>query len=109
MSANLCDCERSHNGMGIAGRKCDCLAGSPVQYVWIEPQDTKLVADYWLTRRNADSAPGYDLGLPDLRVKYRWNGHNAWVTGEYQGRQRIEPVLSCLHGNNGWRIEGMAE
>lgn len=24
---NLCDCERSHNGIGLAGRECDCPAG----------------------------------------------------------------------------------
>ena len=23
----LCDCERSHNGLGLAGRECDCPAG----------------------------------------------------------------------------------
>ena len=26
-SKNICDCERSHNGLGIAGRECDCPAG----------------------------------------------------------------------------------
>jgi hypothetical protein len=24
-----CDCERSHNGLGIVGRKCDCPEGTP--------------------------------------------------------------------------------
>jgi hypothetical protein len=24
---NLCDCERSHNGIGLGGRECDCPAG----------------------------------------------------------------------------------
>ncbi len=24
---SLCDCERSHNGLGLAGRECDCPAG----------------------------------------------------------------------------------
>ena len=24
---NLCDCERSANGIGLAGRECDCPAG----------------------------------------------------------------------------------
>lgn len=24
--ANLCDCERGHNGFGMAGRECDCQA-----------------------------------------------------------------------------------
>ena len=23
-TANLCDCERSHNGFGMSGRECDC-------------------------------------------------------------------------------------
>ena len=25
---SLCDCERSHNGLGLAGRDCDCPAGA---------------------------------------------------------------------------------
>jgi len=24
---NLCDCELSHNGLGMVGRECDCPAG----------------------------------------------------------------------------------
>ncbi len=79
-----------------------------MKHEWIEPQDKTLVADYWLTRRSADSAPGYDLGLPDIRIVCRWNGKDAWVTGERQGLQRMEPILACKHGNNGWRIEGPA-
>jgi hypothetical protein len=79
-----------------------------MKYEWIEPQDKTLVADYWLTRRSADAAPGYDLGLPDIRIVCRWNGCDAWVTGERQGLQRMEPILACKHGNNGWRIEGPA-
>jgi hypothetical protein len=79
-----------------------------MKYEWIEPEDKSLVADYWLTRRSADCAPGYDLRLPDIRVAFRWNGKDAWITGERQGLQRMEPILSCKHGNNGWRIEGPA-
>ena len=26
-NVNLCDCERSANGIGLAGRECDCPAG----------------------------------------------------------------------------------
>ena len=76
---------------------------------WIAPPDPTIVAEYWLTRRSADAAPGYDLGLPDIRVKYRWNGSDAWVTGYYEGIQRREPVLCCLHGGNGWRLERQAD
>ncbi len=81
---------------------------SAVKYEWIEPEDKSLVADYWLTCRSADSAPGYDLKLPDIRVMCRWNGKDAWIIGKFMGRQRMEPILSCKHGNNGWRIEGPA-
>jgi hypothetical protein len=105
MSA-ICDCVLSHNGIGLVGRECDCPLGQPPVYTWIEPQDTRLVAEYWLTCRSADSAPGYDLGLPDIRVRRWWNGRDAWVVGERMGRQRMETELVCLHGNNGWRIEG---
>lgn len=72
---------------------------------WIEPPDRTRSAEYWLTRRNADAAEGYGGFATDLRVKYRWNGDDAWVKGYYQGRQRQEPNLVCLHSNNGWRIE----
>jgi hypothetical protein len=71
---------------------------------WIEPQNPTVSAEYELTRRSADAAPGYDCGLPDIRVTYRWNGQGAWVSGYYQGRQRREPNLVCLHSNNGWRL-----
>ena len=30
-SASLCDCELSHNGLGLVGRECDCLAGNPIR------------------------------------------------------------------------------
>jgi hypothetical protein len=105
-TTNLCDCERSANGLGMSGRKCDCPAGQAVKYEWIEPLNPKVRKSWWLTRRSADTAPGYDLGIPDIRVNYIWNGRDAWITGERKGLQRMEPVLSCLHGNNGWRIEG---
>jgi hypothetical protein len=28
---NLCDCERSHNGLGFSGRECDCPASTDVR------------------------------------------------------------------------------
>ena len=31
-SKNLCDCERSHNGLGMMGRECDCPAGDPPKH-----------------------------------------------------------------------------
>jgi hypothetical protein len=34
---NICDCERSHNGIGIAGRECDCPAGNPADAQGVEP------------------------------------------------------------------------
>ncbi len=34
---NLCDCERSHNGLGIGSRECDCPAGRSPQPT--EPSD----------------------------------------------------------------------
>jgi hypothetical protein len=72
--------------------------------MWIEPNDKSVVADYRLTRRSIDAAAGYDLGLPDVEVTYRWNGCNAWISGYRDGIQRREAVLVCLHANNGWRI-----
>jgi hypothetical protein len=77
---------------------------------WITPPDPDIARDYWVTRRGADAAPGYGHDLPDIRVRYRWNGAGAWVSGYYediQGRQRAN--LVCLHSNNGWRIEGVAD
>lgn len=76
---------------------------------YIQPSDPSIVADYWVTRRRADTFPGYDLELPDIREIYRWNG-SAWIVG-YRGNDATlsyEAVLSCLHSNNGWRIEGPA-
>ena len=76
---------------------------------WIEPPDPKLSAEYVLTRRDADAAPCYEMGLPDRRVIYRWNGNGAWVTGHYQGARRGEPSLCLLHANNGWRLGPIPE
>jgi hypothetical protein len=73
---------------------------------WLKPSDP-TAADYWVTRRSADAAPGYDLGLPDLRVRYLWNG-DVWVTGYHRGALGMDVELGCLHANNGWRIEGPA-
>jgi hypothetical protein len=81
---------------------------------WITPNNPDVAADYWVTRRAADAAPGYGHDLPDIRVRYRWTGSGAgagaWVNGYYQdiqGRQRAN--LVCLHPANGWRIEGPAQ
>lgn len=81
---------------------------STTQPGWIEPADKTRVAEYWLTRREADAAPGYGGFGPDFRVKCRWNGE-AWIAGYRDGVQRREPHLVCLHSNNGWRIEGEAK
>lgn len=76
---------------------------------WIEPPDPRVPGEYWLTRRSADAASGYDLELPDIRVQRRWAPQErAWITGEYPGRQRMEAKLGCFHSNNGWRLEGPA-
>ncbi len=75
---------------------------------YIEPPNPRVAADYWVTRRSADAAPGYDLGLPDLRARYHWNGNGAWITGYRDGIRGRAPNLSCLHSNNGWRVEGPA-
>jgi hypothetical protein len=81
---------------------------------WIDPPDQTVAAEYWVTRRSADAAPGYDHGLPDIRVRYRWvtpglMGTGSWITGYFQGIQRREAMLACLHSANGWRIEGVVE
>jgi len=75
---------------------------------FVEPPDPHIAAEYWITRRSSDASPGYDLGLPDLRCRYRWNGNGAWIVGYYNGMRGREAVLSCLPVNNGWRIERMA-
>jgi hypothetical protein len=77
---------------------------------WIEPPNSDVAADYWVTRRSCDAEPGHGLDLPDLRVRYRWNGAGAWVSEYYQdiqGRRRAD--LVSLHRANGWRIEGPAQ
>jgi hypothetical protein len=69
---------------------------------WVEPTDRGSVAEYWLTRRRADGGLG-----PNVRVKYRWApSESAWISGTRNDRQgRPDAVLSCLHSNNGWRID----
>ena len=31
-----CDCERGANGIGLAGRECDCLDDDPMSGDWVE-------------------------------------------------------------------------
>jgi hypothetical protein len=71
---------------------------------WVEPSNLKVQADYELTRRDVDAAPGYETGRPNIHVTYRWNGRDAWISGYREGIQRREPILVCLHSNNGWRL-----
>lgn len=72
---------------------------------WIEPSNRPLVAEYWLTHKAADVAPGYArCGDMDIRVRYRWNGQDSWFTGRFSAVGREEPLMVCLHGNNGWRL-----
>jgi len=76
---------------------------------WIVPADTKREAKYWLTHRAADCAPNAAQPDPDKRVCYQWcPSADAWWTGRYY-RPGKEPIMVCLHGNNGWRIEAEAE
>ena len=42
MSAPLCDCERSHNGLGLGGRPCDCQEDVVARL--IRERDTALEA-----------------------------------------------------------------
>ncbi len=72
---------------------------------WITPPNPGVIKEYWLTRRSADAEPGYDLGLPDLRIRYCWDGSGAWITGYSHGMRGPEQILVCLHSNNGWRLE----
>lgn len=77
---------------------------------WIEPDAPDIAAEYWVTRRQADCAPGYGHNLPDIRERYRWlppNGllRGSWITGYIDGVRGREACRSCLHSNNGWRIE----
>ena len=72
---------------------------------WIEPSNRTLVAEYWLTRKEADASPGYAGFTPDIRVRYRWNGQDSWFTGRFSACHGAEPLMVCLHSNNGWRLE----
>jgi hypothetical protein len=74
---------------------------------WIKPPNPSVEAEYWLTCRSADAAPGYDLGLPDIRVRYRWvPDREVWITGYYEDGQA---ELCCFHSNNGWRLLRLIE
>jgi hypothetical protein len=73
---------------------------------WLEPPNPQVAADYWVTRRSSDAAWACDLGLPEIRVRYRWDGQGAWMTGDhYEATQWREPVRVLLPLANGWRIE----
>jgi hypothetical protein len=77
---------------------------------WITPPNPNVAADYWVTRRGADAAPGYGSELPDIRERFRWNGNGAWLTGDYYyDHGRKIPDLVLLPSDNGWRIEGAAQ
>lgn len=77
---------------------------------WIEPPDPNLAGEWILTRSSADCAPGFDLGLPDLRICYRWNGggvgRGSW--GDERSLADGSATRFCLHSNNGWRLQERA-
>lgn len=76
MASDLCDCERSHNGMGMAGRKCDCRDRQ------LDDLRTCLIA----IRRRAIFGPGLSTGdLLDL---------TAPVAGMYPDDP---PKAACIH------------
>lgn len=88
---------------GEQERLVDATLGLPgAMSGWVVPPDETVSAEYWLTRRDADAAPGYETGLPDIRQLHKWNHHfRAW------GTTRDDCVM--LHSNNGWRLEEPAQ
>ncbi len=80
---------------------------------WIEPPDPTVRGFWWITRREADHAPGYGGPpvLPDIRVCWEWHvEERCWIKGSLRDRQNREiPHNVVIHGNNGWRIEGPGE
>jgi len=78
--------------------------------VWLIPTARTVTAEYWVTRRSADAAPGYDLGGDDIRVRCKWvPDQQAWLSGSYWTRQGDRPAFACKSLANGWRIEDLAE
>jgi hypothetical protein len=72
-----------------------------------------FATSWWITRREADHAPGYGGPpvLPDIRVCWEWHvEERCWIKGSLRDRQNREiPHNVVIHANNGWRIEGPGE
>lgn len=63
----VCDCERGHNGMGLAGRECDCgpplVMPDPATIAAMAGEIVKLRAE-----RDTAALHGYTTAVNDLTV-----------------------------------------
>jgi predicted nucleic acid-binding Zn-ribbon protein len=56
---DICDCELSHNGMGMTGRECDCPAGYPQRIKDLEAQIADLRARAEKAEKERDEWRGH--------------------------------------------------
>jgi hypothetical protein len=101
---NLCDCERSHNGLGMAGRECDCPARNPPAQ---HPEDrSSRVAG-----RTVDAGAWFDEALEQsLSIDVPLAGAGAMTAPSTAAgeRERLEEERNRLsnHFGYGARLDG---
>lgn len=87
--AKMCDCELSHNGLGMVGRECDCPAGAPeADYSGIEAR--ALAHDIEAAKRDTPpTTPAYGV-LSRRMVTMIRNQPKASIPGSVRRRMQRE-------------------
>lgn len=66
-NASLCDCERSHNGLGLGSRTCDCPAGNPQRAS--NTLDDEAMRRLWRTAGGEFHDPRVETGtMPESKL-----------------------------------------
>lgn len=96
-TATLCDCERSHNGLGMAGRLCDCQDE--------RPPPPGLVEAALLDESTRQVAEGESKTAAPWRPTHRLLAQSVRLLGRLDDRYLVEHPDGSMGWITGWPHE----
>lgn len=94
MKANVCDCQRGHNGIGLSGRECDCM--QPESDGWQSNAEAHASALCERSGIDVDDWDSFKADLESTLIEFAEWTHKAPTPpvpeprGKWQWRSRIK-------------------